>query len=58
LKSVNNNKDYTYKLKNIGLGSLLRCLSWALKKPESLIISKMSLKMGNIRLSLVITTKI
>ena len=32
--------------------------SWAFKTPKSPLINRMSLKMGNIRLDLVITTKI
>ena len=51
---MNNNKDYTYKVKIW----VPRGPSLAFKRPKSPEIGKISLKMGIVRLYFVITTKI
>jgi hypothetical protein len=57
MEYVIENQDYTYKVKNIGLGSP-EAPHWHSKVQKALNIGKMSLKMGNVRLYFVITTKI
>jgi hypothetical protein len=57
MEYVNENRDYTYKVKNIGLGSP-EAPHWHSKVQKAPNIGKMSPEMGNVRLYFVITTQI